>query len=242
MNICDLLVNWAAVGRSCAICHNSRKRNCDRFAVGYRPFTVLQKRKIVVVEKTYECLVTANTLELMERVSGDPWCKKQPRSPSVTAEEHWRRASNLQIDDKTARQFSALRVEAMRELTHECWEGSLLHADSEFVTEFGFLEAETTFRSNLKTLLAENTNTSPKGICSYLNSIAANIIGQLTEEVEVHGSLKFNLWLSYKYSKPEPHEDAVYQRAGKTQNHPIYNAKDVREVVEESVRKLCQEK
>ncbi|KAJ8884304.1 hypothetical protein PR048_016161, partial [Dryococelus australis] len=69
----------------------------------------------------------------------------------------------------------------------------------------GFVLMETAFNRNLNTLIAENTFTTTRNICTYLNDMKDNITIQLTLKQRETSAIKFNVWLDCIRGKPEPH-------------------------------------
>ncbi|XP_063224825.1 zinc finger and SCAN domain-containing protein 10-like [Bacillus rossius redtenbacheri] len=96
----------------------------------------------------------------------------------------------------------------------------------------GFVEAESAFRRNLKTLVAVN-NGATKDICTYLGEMKNNLINRISQEVRENGPVKFNVWLECDYAKPAPFDEGVDKRAFKTKNIPIYEESDIEEAVTE---------
>ncbi|XP_063223019.1 zinc finger protein 319-like [Bacillus rossius redtenbacheri] len=72
----------------------------------------------------------------------------------------------------------------------------------------GFVEAETAFRRNLKTYVAENNGTT-KDIYTYMAQMKNNLMNQITNEVNENGPVKFNIWLECDYAKPAPFDEGV---------------------------------
>ncbi|XP_063218528.1 uncharacterized protein LOC134528792 [Bacillus rossius redtenbacheri] len=104
----------------------------------------------------------------------------------------------------------------------------------------GFVEAESAFRRNLKTLVAVN-NGATKDICTYLGEMKNNLINRISQEVRENGPVKFNVWLECDYAKPAPFDEGVDKRAFKTKNVPIYEESDIEEAVTECIEKICRE-
>ncbi|XP_063241089.1 uncharacterized protein LOC134541513 [Bacillus rossius redtenbacheri] len=104
----------------------------------------------------------------------------------------------------------------------------------------GFVEAETAFRRNLKTFVAEN-NGATKDICTYMAQMKNNLINQITNEVRENGPVKFNIWLECDYAKPAPFDEGVDNRAFKTKNIPIYEVSEIEEAIDDSILKICKE-
>ncbi|XP_063242516.1 uncharacterized protein LOC134542297 [Bacillus rossius redtenbacheri] len=107
-------------------------------------------------------------------------------------------------------------------------------------TGFGFVEAETAFRRNLKTYVAEN-NGATKDICTYMVQMKNNLVNQITKEVNENGPVKFNIWLECDYAKPAPFDEGVDKRAFKTKNIPIYEVSEIEEAIDDSILKICKE-
>ncbi|XP_063217418.1 uncharacterized protein LOC134528094 [Bacillus rossius redtenbacheri] len=104
----------------------------------------------------------------------------------------------------------------------------------------GFVEAESAFRRNLKTLVAVN-NGATKDICTYLGEMKYYLINRISQEVRENGPVKFNVWLECDYAKPAPFDEGVDKRAFKTKNVPIYEESDIEEAVTECIEKICKE-
>ncbi|KAJ8891251.1 hypothetical protein PR048_010767 [Dryococelus australis] len=92
-----------------------------------------------------------------------------------------------------------------------------------------FLLNKSAFRGMLKDYIAPNLTVSSKDVCSFLTSMKQNFINQLTEEIEKHGPLKYNIWLECNYTKPEPLDEGINKRSFKTSNVPLYNIYDTEE-------------